>query len=241
MDRLKDKVCIITGAAQGIGRSMAELFAAQGAKMVIAVDMTEAEFAQKNIRAATLNVTDKAGVGSLVNSVWNEFGRLDVIVNNAGITRDALCSKMTDEQWDLVMDVNLKAAHYMVAAAAPYLMEQGSGSIISLSSVVGIFGNVGQANYAATKAGIIALSKTWTKELSRRGGKIRANCIAPGFVATPILDTIPAEVMEKTLQKVMFKEVVQPEDIANAALFLASDESRYVTGQTLQVCGGYQL
>ena len=241
MDRLKDKVCIITGSAQGIGRAMVELFAAEGAKMIIALDMQEASYAEDNVRAVTLNTTDKEGVTSLVKGVWEEFGQLDVIVNNAGITRDALCNKMTDEQWDIVMDVNLKAPHYMVAAAAPFLMEQGSGSLINLSSISGVYGNVGQLNYAATKAGLIGMTKTWSKELSRKGAKIRSNAIAPGYVATPILDTVPVEIMNKIKEKILFKEVVQPIDVAYAALYLASDESRFMTGQVLEVSGGWVM
>jgi len=241
MSRLKDKVCIITGSAQGIGRAMVELFAAEGAKVIIALDMQEASYKESNVRAVTLDTTDKEGVTSLVKSVWEEFGQLDVIVNNAGITRDALCNKMTDEQWDIVMDVNLKAPHYMVAAAAPFLMEQGSGSLINLSSISGVYGNVGQLNYAATKAGLIGMTKTWSKELSRKGAKIRSNAIAPGYVATPILDTVPVEIMNKIKEKILFKEVVQPIDVAYAALYLASDESRFMTGQVLEVSGGWVM
>jgi len=241
MNRLTEKVCIVTGSAQGIGRAMVELFAAEDAKKIIALDMQEATYNETNIRAVKLDTTDKDGVFSLVKSVWEEFGRIDVIVNNAGITRDALCNKMTDEQWDIVMDVNLKAPHYMIAAAAPYLMEQGSGSLINLSSISGVYGNVGQLNYAATKAGLIGMTKTWSKELSRKGAKIRSNAIAPGYVATPILDTVPEEIMEKIKSKILFREIVQPVDIAYAALYLASDESRFVTGQVLEVSGGWVM
>ena len=241
MKRLSEKVCIVTGAAQGIGREIVELYAAEGAKMVITVDIQDAAYEKDNIRAIMLNTTDREGVAALVKSVWEEFGQLDVIVNNAGIIRDALCNKMTEEQWDLVVDVNLKAPHYMVAAAAPYLMEQGHGSIISIGSVAGLYGNVGQVNYAATKAGIIGLTKTWTKELSRKGAKIRANAIAPGLVATPFVETIPDAVMENMKTKILFKEIVQPIDVAYAALYLASDESRFITGQVLEISGGLQL
>ncbi len=238
MDRLKGIVCIVTGAAQGIGRAITELFAREGAKMVFASDMKEAAFDQPNIRFSVMNTTDGAAVTAMVDGIWKEFGQLDVIVNNAGITRDALCTKMTEEQWDLVLDVNLKAPHRMIAAAGPYLMEQGTGSIINLSSVVGLYGNIGQANYAATKAGVIALCKTWTKELSRKGAKIRANAIAPGFIKTPMVDTIPEKVIQEMCNAILFREMGTPEDVANLALFLASDESKFITGQVIEVAGG---
>ncbi|MDR2600724.1 MAG: SDR family oxidoreductase [Oscillospiraceae bacterium] len=241
MNRVLDKVCIVTGSAQGIGRAIVETYAAEGAKMIIAVDMQEASYNESNIRAVTLDTTDKEGVISLIKSVWDEFGRLDVIVNNAGITRDALCNKMTDDNWDLVMDVNLKAPHYIIAAATPYLMEQGSGSIINLSSVSGVYGNIGQLNYAASKAGLIGMTKTWTKELSRKGAKIRCNCIAPGYVETPMIKTVPEEIIEKIKNKILFKELVQPIDVAYAALYLASEESRFITGQTLEISGGWLM
>jgi len=241
VNRIKDKVCIITGSAQGIGRAISEVFAAEGAKIIIAIDMQDAEYKESNIRAVKMDTTDREGVIALVKNVREEFGSLDVIVNNAGITRDALCTKMTDEQWDLVMDVNLKAPHYMVAAAAPYLMEQGSASIINLSSISGIYGNVGQLNYAASKAGLIGMTKTWTKELSRKGARIRCNAIAPGFVETPIIDTVPAEIMENVKKKILFKEIVQPVDVAYAALYLASEESRFITGQVIEISGGWMM
>jgi len=241
MKRIADKVCIVTGSAQGIGRAIVEMFAAEGAKMIIAIDIQDAEYKESNIRAVKMDTTDKESINELVKNVWEEFKRLDVIVNNAGITRDALCNKMTDEQWDLVMDINLKAPHYMVAAAAPFLMEQGSGSIINLSSVSGLHGNIGQLNYAATKAGLVGMTKTWTKELSRKGAKIRSNAIAPGYVETPILDTVPAEIMENIKKKILFKDVVQAVDVAYAALYLASEESRFITGQVLEISGGWMM
>lgn len=241
MNRMESKVCIVTGAAQGLGRAITDLFARENAKMVFAVDVQDAEYGVSNIRAVKLNTTDRAGVAALVESIVSEFGCIDVVINNAGITRDALVNKMTDDQWSLVMDVNLKGPYLMAAAVGPHMMAKGSGSIVNISSIIGLYGNVGQTNYAATKAGVIAMAKCWTKEFSRRGGKIRCNAICPGFINTPILASMPEDVLEGMRQKVLFKELGKPEDIANAALFLASDESAYITGQVLEVSGGIKL
>jgi len=241
MSRLNGKVCIVTGGAQGIGRAIAQLYASQGAKMVIVGDLQDTTFEQPNIRPEKLNTTNRTETEAFVKKIWEEFGQIDVIVNNAGITRDALCNKMTEEQWNLVIDVNLKGPHNMVAAAGPYLMEQGYGSIITMGSIIGLYGNIGQANYSATKAGVIAMSKTWTKELSRRGGKIRANVIAPGFISTPILDSMPEKIIDSMKEKVLFKELGNVSDVAYGALYLASDESSYVTGQVLEISGGISL
>ena len=241
MKRLEGKVCIVTGAAQGIGRAIVDTFVREGAKAVIAIDIQDVAYDAAQIEAVKQDTTDKAGIAAVVDAVWQEHGRIDVIVNNAGITRDALCHKMTEEQWNLVIDINLKAPHYMVACASPYLMEQGFGSIITISSIIGLYGNVGQVNYAATKAGVIAMSKSWTKELSRRGGTVRSNVIAPGFIFTPILQSMPGEILDGMKQKILFKELGEAQDIANAALFFASDDASYVTGQVLEVSGGISL
>lgn len=241
MNRLEGKVCIVTGGSQGIGRAIVELFAAQGAKVVFSLDLKEADFSHPNIVSRILNTTDRAATQKIVDEIKEAYGSIDVIVNNAGVTRDALVAKMTEEQWSTVIDINLKGPFYMVQAAANYLMEQETASIITLSSVVGLYGNVGQTNYAATKAGVVAMSKTWTKELSRRGANIRANAIAPGFINTAILQTMPTNVIEGMKSKVLFKKLGEVSDIANLALFLASDESRYITGQVLEVSGGLTL
>ncbi|SMC79500.1 SDR family oxidoreductase [Papillibacter cinnamivorans] len=241
MNRLEGKICIVTGAAQGIGRAIAELFAKEGAEMVFAADMQEAAYPEKNIRAVRLNTTDREGVNKLVADIVGEYSHIDVVVNNAGITRDALTPKMTEEQWNLVLDVNLKGPHYMAAAVGPVMMAQGGGSIVSISSIIGLYGNVGQVNYAATKSGIIAMSKCWTKEFSRKGAQVRANAVAPGFILTPILKSMPDEILDGMKNKTLFKKLGSPEDIANAVLFLAGDESRYMTGQVLEVSGGISL
>ena len=238
--RLKDKVAIITGAAKGLGGEMARLFAREGAK-VVALDVGEMTYEAENIEYCRLNVTDVAACETLFNYVKDKYGRIDVLVNNAGITRDAMTRKMTDEQWDLVVDVNLKGVFNLTRFVGPYMQTQGGGSIISISSVVGVFGNIGQANYAATKAGIIGLTKTWAKEFSLKGSNVRVNCIAPGYTMTDILKTVPQDLLDKFAAMTMLGRLGQPHEIAYAALFLASDEASYITGQTLQVDGGMRL
>ncbi len=241
MNRLENKVCIVTGGAQGIGKAIVETYAREGAKVVISVDMGETETTYSNVKSVALNVTNKDGVTKLVQDTIAEYGSIDVIVNNAGITRDSLVTKMTDDQWDLVIDVNLKAPHLLVQAAAEQLMSQTTASIINVSSISGIYGNVGQANYAATKAGVNGLMMSWTKELSRKGAKIRANSIAPGFIATPMVEAMPEKVIDGMKSKVLFGELGKPQNIADCALFLASDESSYMTGQVLEVSGGIKF
>ena len=238
--RLKDKVAIITGAAKGLGGEMARLFAREGAK-VVALDVGEMTYEAENVEYCRLNVTDVATCETLFNHVKDTYGRIDVLVNNAGITRDAMTRKMTDEQWDLVVDVNLKGVFNLTRYVGPYMQAQGGGSIISISSVVGVFGNIGQANYAATKAGIIGLTKTWAKEFSLKGSNVRVNCIAPGYTMTDILKTVPQDLLDKFAAMTMLGRLGQPHEIAYAALFLASDEASYITGQTLQVDGGMRL
>ncbi len=238
--RLKDKVAIITGAAKGLGGEMARLFAREGAK-VVALDVGEMTYEAENVEYCRLNVTDVATCETLFNHVKDTYGRIDVLVNNAGITRDAMTRKMTDEQWDAVIDVNLKGVFNLTRFVGPYMQAQGGGSIISISSVVGVFGNIGQANYAATKAGIIGLTKTWAKEFSLKGGNVRVNCIAPGYTMTDILKTVPQDLLDKFAAMTMLGRLGQPHEIAYAALFLASDEASYITGQTLQVDGGMRL
>jgi len=163
------------------------------------------------------------------------------LVNNAGITRDSMTRKMTDDQWNLVLDVNLKGAFNLVRHIGPQMETSGGGSIINISSVVGVFGNIGQANYAATKAGIIGLTMTWAKEFARKGVPVRVNAIAPGYTMTDILKTVPQELLDQFAQMTMLKRLGQPEEIAKVALFLASDDSSYITGQTIQVDGGMRL
>ncbi len=238
--RLEGKVAIVTGAAKGLGGEMAQLFSKEGAK-VIAADMSPLSYEAENVEYYPLNVTDSAACEALFNHARETYGRIDILVNNAGITKDALTRKMTEEQWDVVLDVNLKGVFNLTRHVGPYMQAQGSGSIINISSVVGVFGNIGQANYAATKAGLIGLTKTWAKEFSMKGGNVRVNAIAPGYTMTDILKTVPQEMLDKFAAMTMLGRLGQPHEIASAALFLASDESGYITGQVLQVDGGMRL
>ncbi len=238
--RLEGKVAIVTGAAKGLGGEMAQLFAKEGAK-VIAADMAPLSYEAANVEYFQLNVTDTANCEALFNHVREKYGRIDVLVNNAGITKDAMTRKMTDEQWDAVIAVNLKGIFNLTRHVGPYMQQQGSGSIISISSVVGVYGNIGQANYAATKSAIFGLTKTWAKEFSLKGAAVRVNAIAPGYTMTDILKTVPQDLLDKFAALTMLGRLGQPHEIASAALFLASDEASYITGQILQVDGGMRL
>ncbi len=239
--KLKDKIAIVTGGAKGIGAEIAKEFAREGAT-VIAADMGQMAYEMENVIPYELNVTDSEGCKRFFDQVMEKYGHIDILVNNAGITRDAMTRKMTDEQWDLVLDVNLKGLFNLVRYIGPQMEEQpAGGSIINISSVVGIFGNIGQANYAASKAGILGLTMTWAKEFARKGAPVRVNAIAPGYIMTDILKTVPEDLLEKFAALTMLKRLGRPEEIAKAALFLASDDSSYITGQTLSVNGGMRL
>ena len=238
--RLENKVAIITGAAKGLGGEMAKLFAAEGAK-VIAADMAELSYEAENVEYFKLNVADVENCKALFEYAKEKYGKIDILVNNAGITRDSMTRKMTDDAWNLVIDVNLKGVFNLTRFVGPFMEEMGGGSIISISSVVGEYGNIGQANYAATKAGVIGLTKTWAKEFARKGVPVRVNAIAPGYIMTDILKTVPQELLDKFAKMTMLGRLGQPEEIAKAALFLASDDSSYVTGHVLSVNGGMRL
>ncbi len=238
--RLKNKVAVVTGGAQGLGKSMAMRFADEGAK-VIAVDMLELDYKHEGVEGYVLNVTDSVACQTFFDSVIKHHGQIDILVNNAGITRDAMTRKMTDEQWDLVMNVNLKGVFNLTRLIGPQMENIGGGSIINISSVVGEYGNIGQANYAATKAGVIGLAKTWAKEFARKGVPVRVNAIAPGYIMTDILKTVPEDLLKQFASMTMLKRLGEPIEIANAALYLASDESSYITGHVLSVNGGMRL
>lgn len=238
--RLENKVAIVTGAAKGLGASMALLFAAEGAK-VIAVDMAPLTYENDNVEFYSLNVTDSAACKALTDYAVEKYGKIDILVNNAGITRDAMTRKMTDDMWDLVIDINLKGVFNLTRYVGPLMEENGGGSIINISSVVGEFGNIGQANYAASKAGVIGLTKTWAKEFARKGVPVRCNAIAPGYIMTDMMKTVPEDLLKKFASLTMLGRLGQPEEIAKAALFLASDDASYVTGHVLSVNGGMRL
>jgi len=240
MGRLDNKVAIVTGGARGLGQAISETFANEGAK-VIAVDMSALAYENPNVVGYKLNITDTEAVQQFYDEIVKKYGKVDILVNNAGVTRDSMTKKMTDEMWNLVIDVNLKGVFNLTRLFGPLMTENGYGSIINISSVVGLFGNIGQANYAATKAGVIGLTLTWAKEFARKGENVRVNAIAPGYIMTDMLKTVPQNLLDDFAKLTMLKRLGQPHEIANAALFLASEESSYVTGQVLSVNGGMRL
>jgi len=238
--KLENKVAVVTGGAKGIGAEIAKAFALEGAK-VIAVDMGEMTYKQENVELYKLNITDTEGCKTFYDDIMAKYGKIDILVNNAGITRDAMTRKMTDEMWDAVINVNLKGIFNLVRYIGPQMEANNGGSIINISSVVGVFGNIGQANYSATKAGVLGLTKTWAKEFARKGIPVRVNAIAPGYVMTDILKTVPQDLLDQFAALTMLKRLGQPEEIAKVALFLASDDASYITGQTIQADGGMRL
>lgn len=238
--RVMDKVVIVTGGAQGIGKSIALAFANEGAK-VVSLDMSAMTYEHENVEAYVGNVLDREFLAGFVAGINEKYGHIDVLVNNAGITRDGLIEKMTEEMWDLVIDINLKGVYNLTQLIGPVMMAQGKGSIINIASVVGEYGNVGQTNYAATKAGVIAMAKTWAKEFARKGAAVRVNSVAPGYVNTDMMKTVPDKVLDPIRAKTMLGRLGEPEEIAAAVLFLGSDESSFITGHNLSVNGGLRL
>ena len=245
--RLQDKVAIITGGAGGIGFAAAERFAMEGAKVAIAdfnAGQGEArahELREKGYEVTffQVNVADRESVDHLVERVRSVFGKIDILINNAGITRDAMLSKLSVEDFQQVLDVNLTGVFHCTQAVLPVMLENGRGKIINTSSVTGVYGNVGQTNYAATKAGVVGMTKTWAKELGRKG--INVNAVAPGFIETGMTAKVPEKILAQMLNMVPLARLGKPEDIANAYLFLASDESNYVNGTVLHVDGGIMM
>ena len=238
--RLKGKVAVITGGAKGLGQAMAERFADEGA-IVIAADMGELSYSHPNVYGYTLNVTDAEACKAFTEEIVAKYQHIDILVNNAGITKDSTTRKMTDDQWNAVIDVNLKGVFNLTRYIGPHMQDMHGGSIINVSSIVGVYGNYGQANYAASKAGVIAMAKTWAREFAAKGGNVRVNAIAPGYIMTDILKTVPQDLLDKFATMTMLGRLGQPTEIANAALFLASDEASYVTGHVLEVNGGMRL
>jgi 3-oxoacyl-[acyl-carrier protein] reductase len=242
--RLTGKVAIITGGANGIGRETAFTFAREGALIVLAdFDTAAGEATAEKLREKgaevlfqKVDVSNRDSVDRMVNAAKDRFGKIDILINNAGITQDAMLTKMTAEQWQKVIDVNLSGVFHCTQAVVPHMIEQGKGKIINTSSIVGVNGNVGQTNYAATKAGVIGMTKTWAKELGRKG--ICVNAVAPGFIETGMVAKVPEKVINQMIDKVPLQRLGQPTDIANAYLFLASDEADYVSGIVLEVNGG---
>jgi 3-oxoacyl-[acyl-carrier protein] reductase len=238
--RLKDKVAVITGGAKGLGQAMAELFASEGAR-IIAADLLDLCYDNQAVEYYRLDVADADACKTFFDTVTGKYGKIDILVNNAGITRDALTGKMTNEQWRQVLSINLDGIFNLTRHIGPYMQSQGNGSIVNISSVVGRFGNIGQANYAAAKAGIIGLTKSWAKEFAMKGGNVRVNAIAPGYIMTDILKTVPQDLLDKFSKLTMLGRLGQPEEVAKAALFLAGDDACYITGHVLNVDGGMRL
>lgn len=241
--RLKDKVAIVTGGSRGIGQAISELFAKEGATVIIVDLLPQGETVANGINATggkaefhSISVTDKAAIEALFEQVNSNHGKIDILINNAGITRDRTLEKMSEEEWDAVIEVNLKGVFICTQAVAPYMKANGYGRIVSAASNVGLRGNFGQTNYAATKAGVIAMSKTWTMELGKYG--ITANAIAPGFTMTDMVKKIPQEHFEAIEKSIPLRTVAQPIDIAYGYLYLASEEARFVSGICLTIDGG---
>lgn len=248
MKLLEGKTALITGAARGIGKALAVRFAQEGANIAftdLVIDengkATEAEIEALGVKCKgyASNASDFAQTEAVVKEVMADFGRIDILVNNAGITKDGLMMRMSEAQWDAVIAVNLKSAFNFIHAVLPIMMRQRGGSIINMASVVGVHGNAGQSNYAASKAGLIALAKSIAQEVGSRG--IRANAIAPGFIETAMTAALPEEVRKEWAQKIPLRRAGKVEDIADVATFLASDMSAYVTGQVIQVDGGMNM
>jgi 3-oxoacyl-[acyl-carrier protein] reductase len=244
--KLQHKVAIISGAANGIGYATASRFIEEGATVVLC-DVLEKDVSQAVSRLAgkgrlmgiATDVTKREQIDMLVATVMKEFGHVDILVNNAGITRDAQMVKMTEAQFDQVIDVNLKGVFSLTQAVAPVMIEQGSGAIISASSVVGLYGNFGQSNYAATKFGVIGMTKAWARELGPKG--VRVNAVCPGFIATDILKTIPEPVLERMKNASWTRRLGKPEEIAKVYAFLASDDASFINGAAIEVSGGISL
>ncbi|GAB5554814.1 MAG: beta-ketoacyl-ACP reductase [Saprospiraceae bacterium] len=247
MERLKDRVAIITGGANGIGKATADLFLNEGAKVAI-WDIDE----QKGIEAVTqwhaqgfkckfykVDTTTLSAVEMAAEQVNTDFGQIDILINNAGITRDASMKKMTEAQWDQVISVNLKGVFNCTKAVSAYMTERRYGRIINASSVVALYGNFGQTNYVATKAGVIGMTKVWAREFGRKG--ITVNAVAPGFIATEMVETIPKEYLHDLMGRTALQRLGQPEDIAKAYLFLSSEDAAFITGITLSVDGGLTM
>ena len=247
--RLNQKVAIITGAANGIGFATAQKFVDEGAIAIICdmnaeqVNQAVAKIQINNehgrIEGHVMNVTDRSGIDAVVNAIIAKHGRIDVLINNAGITKDARLVNMTEEQFDAVIDVNLKGVFNCTQAVVPHMLKAGKGSIVSASSVVGLYGNFGQTNYAATKFGVVGFTMTWARELGPKG--IRVNAVCPGFVETGILASMPEDVLKGMQNRSWLRRLGKPEELANIYAFLASDESSYINGIALEASGGISL
>jgi 3-oxoacyl-[acyl-carrier protein] reductase len=242
--RLKNKVAIITGASSGIGKETAMLFCQEGAKITgtsRSIEKLEQVWGGNEEKMIYVkgDVSNREDMEEVVRKTIDTFGRVDILINNAGITQDALITKMTKEQWNKVLNVDLSGAFNCIQVVAPYMIKQGSGVIINASSVSGIYGNIGQTNYSAAKAGLIGMTKTLSKELGRKG--IRVNAVAPGFIKTPMTETVPDKIMKMVIERTPLHRMGEPGDVAHAYLYLASDDARFINGEVLHVDGGLIL
>ena len=237
---LKDKVIVITGGTSGIGYASAIKLAKAGGK-VIACARKEKEFEDENIVYHELDVTKSSSCEELFDWLVEKYGRIDCLVANAGITSDALTAKMSNDDFDKVIDTNLKGVFNLGKLFGPYMEKQGHGSIVITSSIVGEYGNIGQANYAASKAGLIGMAKSWAKEFSRKGAAVRVNVVAPGYILTDMVKTVPQDLLDKFASQTMLKRLGEAEEVANVIAFLCSDDSSYITGSVIDVNGGMRL
>ncbi len=235
---LKGKIALVTGGARGIGKEIVLKFAENSAK-VISGDLMDADYTHENVEHIKLNVTDRDNIKEVAKKLKEKYGKIDILVNNAGITRDSLLQRMKETDWDLVIDINLKGVYNVMQGLVSLLLKSEGSSVINMASVVGLDGNVGQTNYSATKGGVIAMSKTWAKEFGRKN--LRSNAIAPGFIKTDMTHVLPEAVVAKVLDNTPLQSMGDAEDVANAALFLASDMSKFITGQVIRVDGGLNL
>lgn len=244
MGQFEGKVALVTGAARGIGQATALKLAAGGADIALCdlqvdwIAETEAKVKELGRRAESfsMNVAQSEDVTRAVGEVEKAFGRIDILVNNAGITKDGLLMRMSEEDWDNVLDINLKGTFLCSKAVSRIMMKQRSGAIVNVASIIGLIGNAGQCNYSASKAGVIAFTKSLAKELAARN--IRANAVAPGFISTKMTDNLPEDVRNKMLENIPLKRFGSPDDVANVIAFLAGDDAAYVSGQVVTVCGG---
>ena len=235
---LKGKIALVTGGSRGIGKEIVLKYAENGAT-VISGDLIDADYTHENVEHIKLNVTDRENIKEIAKIIKDKYGKLDILVNNAGITRDSLLQRMSEDNWDLVVDINLKGVFNVMQGFVSLLFKSGSASVINMASVVGLDGNVGQTNYSATKGGVIAMTKTWAKEFGRKN--VRSNALAPGFIQTDMTHVLPEKVIETVLAQTPLRRMGTAKDIAEASLFLASDASKFITGQVIRIDGGLNL
>lgn len=236
---LKDKVAIITGASRGIGLATAKLFVKEGAKVIGTYNNTKVK--EDGVVFYKLDIINSEDVNNFVNEIIEKYGKIDILVNNAGITADGMTKKLSEENFEKVIKTNLQGTFNITKLIGPYMQENKGGSIINIASIVGVYGNIGQVNYAASKAGIIGMTHTWAKEFAFKEGNVRVNAVAPGYTMTDMLKTVPEDLLNKFKNMTLLKKIATPEDIANVILFLASDYSSYITDEVINVNGGMKL